>query len=59
MEQKVFEISILKGFSNVQDLLKDVSNEIQAKGYGEGWYLKKLEMLTKGVYQIIVERVVE
>ena len=56
IEQKQFDINILKGASSIPELLKDVEIEINAKDYGQGWYLKSINRLTQGQYQIIVER---
>lgn len=59
VEQKQFDITILKGFSTIEQLLKDVDNEIIQNGYGKGWYLRKLEMKDWRVYAIIVERIIQ
>lgn len=56
IEQKQFDINILKGISSISELLKDVEREINAKGYGLGWYLKSINRVTQGQYQIVVER---
>ena len=56
IEQKQFDINILKGVSSIPELLKDVEREINASGYGNGWYLKSIIRVTQGQYQIVVER---
>lgn len=56
IEQKQFDINILKGVSSISELLKDVEREINANGYGQGWYLKSINRVTQGHYQIVVER---
>ena len=56
IEQKQFDINIFKGFSSISELLKDVEKEINANDYGQGRYLKSINRVTQGQYQIVVER---
>lgn len=58
VEQKQFDIEILGGRTTISEMLKDVDNEIKLKGYGKGWYLKKIELIGQIKYQIVVERII-
>jgi hypothetical protein len=57
VEQKKIDFKLL-GNETIQQMLEEVQNSIIENGLGQDWYLKKIERIVLGHYEIVVERII-